>query len=164
MCLKPHSLHLPHSLSLLTLWHQCPATSIRSSHIAPSLFLDRSKSRHRANYAKKKALWLSWMEEHLTVDRSRCYVIESCTPTGYVYFCCGCWQFLRRFWGKFDEFVGISKHRLPRAPNTHTSLLQLPFPSKFNYAIIFLSLLFQVGGFESFHLKQHLLETFRSPN
>lgn len=89
---------------------------------------------------QKKALCcLLWMDEHITVDRSRSYVIENCTPTGYVYFCCGCWQFLKRFWGKFDEFVGISKHRLPRAPNTHTSWLQLPFPSKFNYAITFLS-------------------------
>lgn len=126
MGLKPHSLHLPHSLSLLTLWHKGTVTAIHSSHIAPLLFLDRSELLAQSQWCKKakKVFVMDGRASHL--DRSQCYVIESCTPTGYVYFCCGCWQFLRRFWREFDEFLGIPKYRLPRAPtHIHTSWLQL---------------------------------------
>lgn len=154
MGLKPHSLHLPHSLPLLTLWHQGTATSIRSSHIAPSLFLDRSESSAQSQWCKKSPLFV------MDGRASHCGPLTVlCYRELHAYRLC-----LVLLWmlTVFEEiflrpFFGISKHRLPRAPNTHTSWLQLPFPSKFNYAIIFLSLLFQVGGFESLHLKQHLL-------
>jgi len=161
MGLKPHSLHLPHSLSLLTLWHKGTVTAIHSRHTAPLLFLDRSELLARSQWCKKakKLFVMDGRASHL--DRSRCYVIESCTPTGYVYFCCG-WQFLRRFWREFDEFLGIPNKD---SQGHHTSWLQLPFPSKFNYAIIFLSdFCFRWEVLKSSHLKQQWKAFYYHPS